>query len=1153
MDVVIEDQDEDRGVLEKAGFSEPDQDPCTLKRVAPSEFNNDLVVKLRKLHGRVTNHMVAQLKSLAPFELLPDIDDCKDTSLRSKAEKVWKEFQDKNRHFRGKDREAKLTEFKNTPFELPRSRAQPSEVPTASTSATQSKLNQARKDLKNYKRRCAQAEHENAEQEERYEWLTEQYFSALSELQASSEDFQKVIQEKSSCAADLSKDLAEANKRNAELRAKLDSLRVRMAKRDTIRNANKKLKRRDNNIEKKDETIQELQTAVRANNEEVDELREAKVKAEEEQVRAEEKVSGLQKKVKCLQDGRRKLELKLKKQQDNKLEMEADLETTVSELNKKLEELQKENTDLQQIQALLESETVKTFEDGKYRNDVREVVMDLLTSGVSMSKVDTVITSVLQRLAGLTVDRLPSMGLKSQLLLEARILAQTQVAEAIVAGGGQPELGNCLHQDGTSKFFKKYQTFDVTLPSGRTLTMSMSEVPSGTAAGITSSFTEACKELAEVLCTKREDVAEKTAQIVASFTSTMSDRGATNPLFNQELEELRRELLPVAEKNWDTFSDEVKDELTNVSNFFCKMHLLVNWASEANSTLKLFEDAVAQGKNPFAFSQAGEAGATRLIRTACSAFTDHGNEKSGTPHYFNSHLSHHHNEEKNYMVTFRGNRFNILFYNAAAVYHHHKHIINFVSSWPDPNGLLKAVKADASQKVYLAGVRALGMVDKTITGPFFRLLGTQKGILDLNPHLHQMQLSLDRWSKDASSMMEGEALFDEEVVKRNKDALYQSLFAASEDEELDVLTQQALEVICASMLILLERQAEEQLPGGRFWEPTEAERQKSQHVPTTNVVSERDFAVLDNLLRAKPYATSLSFEAYIMWLNNQTSTWLKNLSAEDKERHMTYARTHASSVREKFQEKKKQIKEQRLQTLLEKQRVKEEKLKRARAKKVALADKVMQIGGVWKSPEEVEEQMEAMSSEQVKLDALKCQLQFHKQVLGSQGEKEHFQMTVTKPGKKKHTFTSSEKVEHLKEVLRNNISTTTSFESGSEEEEEDTEYVKLKEPDMRSVQDVRTKLNSKLQNQREKMEITRQKLSLPEYLKDPSKLAGCRVKHKFVVGDDVKWYDGKVTHIVERTEDTKDTKYYIVYDEEDEPDETFPLLVDMGKGDLKVL
>ncbi|CAH1242603.1 Hypp6877 [Branchiostoma lanceolatum] len=384
----------------------------------------------------------------------------------------------------------------------------------------------------------------------------------------------------------------------------------------------------------------------------------------------------------------------------------------------------------------------------------------------------------------------------------------------------------------------------------------------------------------------------------------MSDRGATNPLFNSHLNALRSDLLPVVHQNWDTLADNVKDGMTDMCNYFCKMHLLVNFAPEANSTLKLFEDAVAEGSNPNAFTKQGESGAARLIRTACTAFTDHGSEKSGAPHYFNSHLSHHHGEDTNCMVTFRGNRFNILFNNAAAVYHHHKQIISFVASWPNPNGLLKAVKADAAQKVYLAGVRALGIVDKTITGPFFRLLGIENGVLKMNTHLHQMQLGLERWSKDASTLLGGEPLFSETLVKRNKDVLFQSLFAPSEDDELDVLTQQALEVVCASMLILLERQAEEQLPGGKFWQPTEAEKQKSHHVPTTNVVSERDFAVLDNLLRAKPYASSTACEAYIMWLNNQTSTWLHNLNADEKERIMDYARTHAASAREKFKEKK---------------------------------------------------------------------------------------------------------------------------------------------------------------------------------------------------------------------------------------------------------
>ncbi|XP_019615378.1 PREDICTED: coiled-coil domain-containing protein 77-like [Branchiostoma belcheri] len=246
MDVGIGEQDdEDRGVLKRAGITESmlEQDPCTLKRTAPSDFTNELVIELRKFHGTVSLRMVDQLKYLVPSELLPDISDCKDSSLRSRAETVWKEYQKLNRHTK-KDRKEVLADFQNTPFSLPRTRTQSEPVP--STSATQSKLKQAQKDLKYFKRRCAQAERKNEELEERCEWLTQQCYSTISELHTNVEQFKKIIAEKSSHESEVSKDLAEVNKRNAELTTKVDNLQVRLKaleKTGTVRNVNKKLKR----------------------------------------------------------------------------------------------------------------------------------------------------------------------------------------------------------------------------------------------------------------------------------------------------------------------------------------------------------------------------------------------------------------------------------------------------------------------------------------------------------------------------------------------------------------------------------------------------------------------------------------------------------------------------------------------------------------------------------------------------------------------------------------------------------------------------------------------------------------------------------------------------------------------------------------------
>ena len=63
-----------------------------------------------------------------------------------------------------------------------------------------------------------------------------------------------------------------------------------------------------------------------------------------------------------------------------------------------------------------------------------------------------------------------------------------------------------------------------------------------------------------------------------------------------------------------------------------------------------------------------ESGTVRLVRTACKALSKHGSEQSGIYQPFTAYLSSN-NIPKNPLASFRGNRFNILFYDAGAVYH----------------------------------------------------------------------------------------------------------------------------------------------------------------------------------------------------------------------------------------------------------------------------------------------------------------------------------------------------------------------------------------------------------------------------------------------------------------------------------------------------
>ena len=76
---------------------------------------------------------------------------------------------------------------------------------------------------------------------------------------------------------------------------------------------------------------------------------------------------------------------------------------------------------------MLDDHGVITFENGRFTNELREVIMELLSMNVSMYKVNAVIKTVLKKLAGIYVHHLPSAGSQSRFLEEALILAKMQV------------------------------------------------------------------------------------------------------------------------------------------------------------------------------------------------------------------------------------------------------------------------------------------------------------------------------------------------------------------------------------------------------------------------------------------------------------------------------------------------------------------------------------------------------------------------------------------------------------------------------------------------------------------------------------------------------------------------------------------------------
>ena len=207
-------------------------------------------------------------------------------------------------------------------------------------------------------------------------------------------------------------------------------------------------------------------------------------------------------------------------------------------------------------------------------------------------------------------------------------------------------------------------------------------------------FVEA-KHLADVQLGRAMLEEADPSQVVGN---TLHRDGTTT--FNEQLTELRKELLPKVVEKWEDLSEDSKKSLEQMGNFYCKLHLLVNLGKEANKALKLFEHAATEGRNPLAFLSSNESGSCRLTRTACEAFHPRGSQTAGVSEYFDVHLSENGVESK--LVEFIGNRFYIIFYNSAAVFYHKSHIPDFLFKWPSPNRLLQLVAKDIVEPVYLS-------------------------------------------------------------------------------------------------------------------------------------------------------------------------------------------------------------------------------------------------------------------------------------------------------------------------------------------------------------------------------------------------------------------------------------------------------------------
>ena len=478
--------------------------------------------------------------------------------------------------------------------------------------------------------------------------------------------------------------------------------------------------------------------------------------------------------------------------------------------------------------------------------------------------------------------------------------------------------------------------------------------------------------------------------------------------------------------------------------------------------------------------------------TACKAFHSRGCEKSGCSVHFRTYLRSVGISDMP-LSLFRGNRFNIIFYDGAGVYcmrtHFEKYLVEHHNG--PLNGLLRAILSDLRVPKHIAGCKALGIIDKLVTGPFWRKLESSTvSILDLSDIYSVMKQSFDCWGEDATSVIDNQEVLFPEFTNFD-DMVSKELFQQSSH---DNLTQEALQLIFKSLASTTQRLVIDHLPGGQYHSVSDPQiALEVASVPTTNVAPERDFSILDRLLSQKPNASYIALESLLLYSQNQTTQWLSSKSEKEKERLLSAARTLTSVHKANFKKRREEIVLKRLKAQREREKDGQKKYERLVQEKEELTVKLAQFG-LRTTVSEVERGLYSLDSKKKKQEALKVQISFRRKVLGQNHE--------------------DKSVSHNRKPLS----------------ETDLKFNWLK-----------------LLPQSSSLE---QQLVVPsetEIANDSDLLLYRRIKHRFECDGSPQWFDGTVLSY------SKDTgEYRVQYDNEDEI-YTFPLLDDLKENDLKVL
>ena len=230
----------------------------------------------------------------------------------------------------------------------------------------------------------------------------------------------------------------------------------------------------------------------------------------------------------------------------------------------------------------------------------------------------------------------------------------------------------------------------------------------------------------------------------------------------------------------------------------------------------------------------------------------------------------------------RGNRFNILLTNAAAVYFLIPKIKEFLI-YNDSNRLLKSVKFDMNKPEFVAGCTTLGLIAFLVNTPLWCTIEDKLCIYWMHALITKRLL---RILKNVPMMLiffmsgNNKLSFCNEMSLASNE-IYQALIVPS---EYDTLVASVLKMILPGICKVCKILLKDFIEDGHWKSVRENDqmRLKTASVPKHNKFSETIFEHLDRILREKPNVSMIANEAYAMFIHNKTLQWLQDKCGQEK-------------------------------------------------------------------------------------------------------------------------------------------------------------------------------------------------------------------------------------------------------------------------------